>query len=286
MCNASVGFGVDAQYSLSYAGGIEGMVSRFRHRLSHISVVSLRTPQAAAAFCANVACGLPVIHHLSNIAPADPGGPDIVRLAELNCISEILNARWCCEDIGIWSLGPYQLPYFAPPLFEADIADLVAIGIVELQAATQFRFLAETPSCSFVAGRISLGEFFSRLVKRSACEIVLDVGHVFSYALYTDTDPIEVLMSLPLSHVREIHVAGGKIAKNHNWRYIDTHTDPILPAVEDLFIAALDRCEHLCAVTFELGCGLNDVAIDENLTRIEAAIAKTSFVPLLDLEAR
>lgn len=277
----NIGFGVDNQYSGSYEGGLAGVFSRFRNRLSHVSVVSLNSCDEAENFRSQVAISLPVIHHLSNVAPGDLSGPHLGRLAELERVSDTLEAVWCCEDVGIWSLGPYEIPYFAPPLFDEDVAEMVGERISILQAASKYRFLPETPTCSFVAGRISLGDFFCRLVEKSGCDIVLDVGHVYSFALYTNQDPRDVLWSLPLDAVREVHIAGGKIAKNHSWRFIDTHIDPISTEVAALFRDSIANCKNLRAITLELGAGLRDPAIDAYLCQVEEIVSNTSFVPAL-----
>ena len=45
-----VGFGVDVQYSDAYPGTLNGLVERFRHRLSDISVVGLGNLAEASSF--------------------------------------------------------------------------------------------------------------------------------------------------------------------------------------------------------------------------------------------
>src|SRR5262249_32462476 len=159
-----VGFGLDHQYFDKYPGTMRGLCERHRERLSHLSIVGLRDIASAREFSA-LAGGLPIVHHLSNIAPANPRGPDLARLETQDAISQELGARWCGEDIGIWSLGPHCIPYFAPPLFEADVAEQVGEGIRRVAERCSVPFLAEIPSCSFVVGRLSLGEFFHRLVQ-------------------------------------------------------------------------------------------------------------------------
>jgi uncharacterized protein (UPF0276 family) len=273
-----VGLGLDYKFSDRYPGGLAGLCDRYRNRLTHLSVVALPSRESARAF-KTLAGRSAILHHLSDIAPANPRGPDLARLELQDAISRELCAVWCGEDIGIWSLGPYDLPYFAPPVLDADVAEHVARQIARVQAACSIPFLAEIPSCSFVTGGLTLGEFFWRLVQGSDCGIVLDVSHVYSYALVTGRDPFEVLRSLPLSHVCEAHVAGGHVDPEHPFRYVDTHSDPILLEVLALLSDAVGLCPRLRAVTYEIGVRLTTEQIDADLARLETLLEGAGYAP-------
>jgi uncharacterized protein (UPF0276 family) len=274
-----VGFGLDAQHANRYASGLVNLVDHFRARLSHLSIVSLERAEAAREFREGVARGLPIVHHLSGVAPADPDGPNISRLEKLNSITVTLDAVWCVEDIGLWSIGPYAMPYFAPPLFDKDFAREIGARIRAMDSIGARPFLAEVPSCTFAIGNIDLGNFFRLLTDTADCGMVLDVSHVFSYALVTGRDPVETQSSLPLERVREVHVAGGRIDAVHPFRYVDSHSDDILPEVLGLLEHAVRHCAHLEAVTYEIGVGLKIGAIEQGLTRIEHVLANARWVP-------
>jgi uncharacterized protein len=279
-----VGFGLDYNYDERYVGHLDGLIDRYRDRLSHLSIVALPNDEAVDRF-KEIAANLPLIHHLSNVAPANPHGADWDRLREQDDVTRRLRALWCCEDIGIWSLGPYAIPYFAPPPFEAEVADYIGGQIAEMERIVSVPFVAEVPSCSFIVGSISLGDFFHRIVDVSSCPLVLDVSHVVSYALVTGSDPLAVLASLPLKAVWEIHVAGGRVNPKHTFRYIDTHNHPVMSPVYDVLEAALDECSSLRAVTFELGDMVTHELIETGLEEIERRILASSFRPHLELAA-
>lgn len=270
-----LGLGVD--YQRNGAQNLRRLGARLAGRLSHVSVVALLDGKEARSF-QSIFPGLPVIHHLSGVAPCDSRGPHLDTLRAQDQISCQIGAVWCGEDIGTWSIGPYDIPYFAPPLFEESVADLIGERIGVVIDSASVAFLAEVPSCSFVAGRMSLGAFFHRIVERSGCGVVLDLSHVFSYALYVGRDPLEVLDSLPLDAVWEIHVAGGKISPRYDYLYIDSHDDPIIPQVDALLVAALSRCSHLRAVTYEIGTKLSDDDIEGEIDRLERLLHAHDYV--------
>jgi uncharacterized protein (UPF0276 family) len=276
------GFGLDYQYRERYPFlGMEGLVSEFENQLSHLSIVSIPS-LAEAKKLKTIANGqLPFIHHLSGIAPADPHGPDLQTLHLQEQISQELNALWCLEDIGIWSIGPYGLPYFIPVLFNSEIASLVAKRILKIKEQISIPFLAEIPSCSFVIGNQSLGDFFHQLVDESGCGIVLDVSHVFSYGLATDQESKKILRSIPLNAVTEIHIAGGKVNRTYPHRYIDSHSSPIMDEVYELLCEAVESCEKLRAVTYEIGVQSTDDLIKMEVERLNQVLVNLAFKPNL-----
>jgi len=282
MISPMIGFGLDAKYTTRYPNGMEGLCTRYHDRLTHLSIVGIQEQGQAEHFKMKCSAGLPIVHHLSNVAPADPDGPHLDKLKILDEITEELNAIWTCEDIGIWSIGPYNIPYFAPPLFEFDTAEKIAMGINQIQDSISVPFLAEIPSCSFVAGRLDLGEFFHILVDLSKCKVLLDISHVYSYALYCGKKPLDVLESLPLDQVLEIHIAGGRINEKFDYRYIDTHGHPILVPILELMCQAVVRCNQLRCITYEIGIGLSEQLIDSEILRLEETLDKISWLPRLE----
>jgi hypothetical protein len=274
-----IGFGLDAQYSTRYPLGMEGLCDAYRSRLSHLSVVSLADATAAQWFMNHCAKDLPIVHHLNGVAPADPDGPHLRKLAELDRISDVLQPLWTCEDVGIWSIGPYAIPYFAPPIFESEIADLIAERIRQVRDASRYGYGAELPACPFTVGSMPLGAFFERIVEKSGCHMILDASHLFSYAIAKSIDPSELLSTLPLHAVREMHVSGGVLSHDASNRYIDTHSDPVLEEVLTLATEVVFRCPLLQCVTYEIGVGLTygDIARDFDL--LESCLAAAHFEP-------
>ncbi|RAG81529.1 hypothetical protein DN069_32255 [Streptacidiphilus pinicola] len=280
------GFGFDWQHRRRYPRTIADVCEQYADRLSHLSCVSLPDALAARTFVADCAKGLPVVHHLPGVAPAAPQGPNLELLERLEAVSDELDAVWICEDIGLWSVGPYPLPYFTPPLFEQESADHVIAGIEAMREVTRYPFVPEIPSCTLAVGRMTLGDYFHRITDGADCDMLLDVAHVFSYAVATGRRYEQVLTSLPLERVVEIHVAGGYVDPTFGNRYLDTHSHSMAPEVIELMQQALPNCPRLRAVTYEIGVDLSSDDLDQDVERVDRALAEAGWTPDLTSAAR
>lgn len=274
-----IGLGLDFQHRASYGKPMDELLNYFSDRLSHISIVGLIEDRDVTEF--KSLTKLPILHHFTGVEPAGVDGVQLAAVRRQCEIAQQLQALWCLEDIGIWSIGPYNIPYFAPPVLCNAVLEATIDGVHALQKEVSIPFLAELPSCSFIAGDMSLPEFFTRLVGATGCGIVLDVSHVFSYAIYSDQSPLAVLAALPLASVVEIHVAGGSVHPSHSWRYRDTHTEPVLDGVIAILTQALKACSNLRAVTYEIGLGIGLDLVEEELARLQQMADTANFQPRL-----
>lgn len=275
----AIGVGLDYQHRRSYGKSLAELLGSLAARLSHVSIVGLTTDDDVRDF--KSITSLPILHHFTGVAPGGASGLNFANLQRQCEISADLDAVWCLEDIGIWHIGPYNIPYFAPPVLCRDVLDQTITGVRALLREVTVPFLAELPSCSFIAGDMTLEAFFCELIADTGCGMVLDVSHVFSYAIYCGKNPLDVLTALPLDSVVEIHIAGGSVHPQHAWRYRDTHVEPIVDAVFPILEAAIRHCCNLRAITYEIGLGISLDLVDRELTRLERIANTLGFIPSL-----
>lgn len=280
---ARVGLGID--YTHSYGHKLHDLLQLAPNGISHLSVVAIPDEDVAHTFRQTFS-QYAMIHHFSGMEPAGIEGLRSGVLKKQNAISEVLQAAWCLEDIGIWNIEPYNLPYFAAPVLCEPVLAMAIDGVKRIQDVSSIPFSAEIPSFSIAAGDIPLGEFFHRLVDATGCNVVLDISHVFSYAIYYDLPPEKVLATLPCHAVNEIHIAGGSVHPTHQWRYRDTHSEKIVSEVFPLLERALVDCPNLKAVTYELGVGITPEVITTDLRNIEESCQRMNFVSSFDQATR
>ena len=81
--------------------------------------------------------------------------------------------------------------------------------------------------------------FVSSIVEESGCNLLLDVNNVYVNAFNHKYDAKEFISKLPLHKVKYIHMAGHEQVSPD--LIIDTHGQPIIDPVYDLFEWTLDR---------------------------------------------
>ena len=81
-------------------------------------------------------------------------------------------------------------------------------------------------------------DFIGELVKRSGCELLLDVNNVYVSSVNHGFAPRRFIDAIPAAAVRQIHLAGHEDNGDH---IIDTHDHPIVDPVWDLYAYTLQR---------------------------------------------
>jgi len=153
-------------------------------------------------------------------------------------------------------MAGYSFGTYLPPLFTAESARVVAENIALVQEKMdQVRqpdqefgplFVLEMPPLTyFMAGTMSVPEFFDLVTELVPCGLVLDIGHLWTVYRYTAVGQQlslerfvdRFLDEFPLERVIEVHVAGlsqHPLAPPHRERgaqpeWLDAHDAPIQP---------------------------------------------------------
>jgi uncharacterized protein (UPF0276 family) len=104
-------------------------------------------------------------------------------------------------------------------------------------------------------------EFIVELVRRSGCELLLDVNNVYVSSVNHRFDPHTFIDALPIAAVRQIHLAGHE---DHGNYLIDTHDYPVCAAVWELYAHAVRR----------LGAVPTMIERDDDIPPLELLIAE------------
>jgi hypothetical protein len=98
-------------------------------------------------------------------------------------------------------------------------------------------------------------------VERADCLILLDVNNIYVSSFNHDFDPIEYLDGVPRERVRQFHLAGHRNLDTH---IIDTHDEPIVDPVWELYEAAVKRFGPVSTM----------IERDDNIPPIEELLAE------------
>jgi uncharacterized protein (UPF0276 family) len=196
-----------------------------------------------------------------------------------------LQSGWLNIECATKQMAGRSFGTYLPPLYTEAGALVAAENAAMLQRRLDHHFSARNlhppllllempPLTYFSCGALPVPEFFSEIVRRTACGLVLDIGHLWTVYRYTgawkhrspDRYVADFLESFPLDRVIEIHMAGlgphpcESDGDNHEKpagmlpRWIDAHGAPIPALLFDLLEQVLNtgRLVNLKAMALEV----------------------------------
>lgn len=187
---------------------------------------------------------------------------------ELEAIAAQLRAlgcQWMTHECAAKQMAGYSFGTYLPPLFTTAGAEATADNVASAQARLDREaplsqgegplLLLEVPPWTYFGlGDLSVPDFFRTVTDRTACGLVLDIGHLWTVYRYSGAwrrQPLEefaaeFLDAFPLERVVQIHVAGlaeheaavsahGEAGGSDRLPFwIDTHGAPIPPVLFDM----------------------------------------------------
>jgi uncharacterized protein (UPF0276 family) len=211
---------------------------------------------------------------------------------------EILQSAWSNHECATKHMAGYSFGTYLPPLYTAASAAVVARNIRAVQAIFDREcrlpggqsplFLLELPPLTyFVAGTLSIPEFFRHVTEQAACGLVLDIGHLWTVYRYTRAWQrlsltaflVRFLAEFPLERVVEIHVAGLSVHESMTVSplrplaeqdqglplWTDAHAAPIPPVLFEMLDRILtdSRLRHLKGLALEVDTKPIELIVEE-----------------------
>jgi len=145
-----------------------------------------------------------------------------------------------------WSASAdgHYLPDLLPLPLTEEAFDAVVKNIKHAQDVLQRQILIENPSTylTYVDSPITEWNFLSSLAQETGCGLLLDVNNIYVSGHNHGFDPLEYLQNIPLTAVKEIHLAGFSIDNVEGKKiYIDSHGHRIYDGVWQLYGQAVKR---------------------------------------------
>lgn len=234
---------------------------------------------------------IPLTYHGEGLWVTQPGAErDRLFLQEARAVAgqlEILRSAWSNHECATKHIAGFSFGTYLPPLYTAASAAVVARNIRAVQAAfdqdcrlpggNSPLFLLELPPLTyFVAGTLSIPEFFQLVTEQAACGLVLDIGHLWTVYRYSRAWKTlsmaafldRFLAEFPLERVVEIHVAGLSVHESMIASsmqplaeqdlglpmWTDAHAAPIPPVLFEMLDRILTdaRLRHLKGLALEV----------------------------------
>jgi uncharacterized protein len=166
-----------------------------------------------------------------------------------------LRVPWTSEHLSIFHVrgahGAQPCGFLMPPLQTEAQVQLAATNIVRRATALGLPFAFET-GVNYFAPRdyeMSDGEFFAAVAEAADCGILLDLANLMANERNGRVTIREVLRSLPLERIWEVHLAGLEFAHGH---WLDAHAGGVDDDVLAIAAEVVASLPNLGALVFEI----------------------------------
>lgn len=212
-----------------------------RERVDFVEVVAescfaQRDTRREAAALASV---WPVVPHGVKLSLGSADGIDEVRLERLAALCRELRAPLVSEHVAFTRGGRHEIGHLTElPRTRAALEVLAANVAKARRVLPDIPLLLENVAFTFPSPDHEMDEptFYQEVVRRTGCDLLLDVGNLYANAVNSGHDPLATLRAFPLEQVAMLHVAGGVWEDGF---YFDTHAHAVPDAVYRLIDAVL-----------------------------------------------
>ena len=186
----------------------------------------------------------PLSLHGVGLSLAGVEEPDREHLARFRRLIDRFEPALVSEHLAWSRSGADCFPDLLPFPRTLEMLDVICRNIDIAQEALGRRISIENPSLYLNVGAHDWSEtdFLGEIVRRTGCGLLVDANNIHVSATNLDFDAHDYIDALPASAVTEYHLAGhSSDPELGDSLLIDSHDQPIAPAVWALFERLIDR---------------------------------------------
>jgi uncharacterized protein len=180
-----------------------------------------------------------VMHGVSlSIGSCDP--LDMQYLGELKALMKRIEPAWVSDHLCWTGVDHTNLHDLLPMPYTEEALQHLCRRVDQVQTYLGRPLLLENVSSyvQFKADEMSEWEFVAALLKRSGCQLLLDVNNIYVSSVNHHFDPKHYIDAIPAAQTRQIHLAGHE---DHGDYLIDTHDHAVCEPVWALYEYAVQR---------------------------------------------
>jgi uncharacterized protein (UPF0276 family) len=203
-----------------------------------------------------------VMHGVSlSIGSTDP--LDRHYLQSLKQLIQRVEPAWVSDHLCWTGVHGRHLHDLLPLPYTEETVDHVVARVNQVQDFLGRRILLENVSSyvSYKRSTLSEWEFLRAVAERADCLILLDINNIYVSSFNHGFDPNDFLAGVPAERVQQFHLAGHRNLDTH---IIDTHDEPIVDPVWDLYAAAVRRFGAVSAM----------IERDDNIPPLDELVAE------------
>lgn len=180
-----------------------------------------------------------VMHGVSlSIGSTDP--LNFEYLAQVKQLIQRINPAWVSDHLCWTGVEGINLHDLLPLPYTEEALIHVTERVKQVQDYLNRQILLENVSSyiSYKDSHMTEWEFLTEVAKGADCKLLLDINNIYVSAFNHQFDPQSYLNAIPIDRVQQFHIAGHTDCGTH---IIDTHDQPVIPAVWKLYAQAVKR---------------------------------------------
>ena len=211
----------------------------------------------------------PMVMHGVSLSIGSVDTFDRRYLSDLKALAERIEPAWISDHLCWTGVDHRNLHDLMPMPYTEEALRHLCERIDQVQTFLGRTLVLENVSSyvKFNADEMPEWEFIANLLKRSGCELLLDVNNVYVSSINHGFDARRYIDALPAKHIRQIHLAGHE---DHGDYIIDTHDHAVCEPVWQLYEYTVGR---LGLVPTMIERDDNIPPLDELLTELDVARA-------------
>jgi uncharacterized protein (UPF0276 family) len=218
-------------------------------------------------FLEQVRAHYPVVLHGVSLSIGAGAPLNIDYLKQVKALARRIDAAWISDHLCWTGAHGINLHDLMPLPYTEEAIQHVAARVRQAQDILGRQLLLENVSSyvTYRASQLTEWDFLSAIAEAADCLILLDINNIHVSAFNHGFDPYAYLNGIPTTRVRQFHLAGHQ---NHGDYIIDTHDEPVIDAVWELYVAALRRFGPISTM---IERDDNIPPLDELLTELDQA---------------
>lgn len=187
----------------------------------------------------------PLSFHSVGLSLGSAEGVNTSHLQFLKNLIEIVQPGLVSDHVS-WSINEgIYLNDLIPVPYNKESLQVLADNIQKTQDFLGKQILVENPSSylEFSHSDMSEPDFLNEVVKKTGCQLLLDVNNVYVSAVNHGWDAKHYIDQMPSAAIGEIHLAGHSKAMAPTGKevLIDTHSDVVCDAVWELYAYTIKK---------------------------------------------
>ncbi|GAB5539004.1 MAG: DUF692 domain-containing protein [Salibacteraceae bacterium] len=197
-----------------------------------------------------VADRYPIYNHGLSLSIGSPDPLDWDFIKRVKGFLEEWDVKVYSEHLSYSKCDNAHLYDLLPIPFREDAVNHISERIQKVQDFLGRKLVIEIVSYyTPVAAEMTEVEFINAILNKADCELLFDINNIYVNGFNHGYDPKWFIEQLDTSKVKYIHMAGHE--KVSDDLIIDTHGQPIIDPVYDLFEFAIGKLDHPVPVLLE-----------------------------------